>query len=192
MIDEHCVKEDLTKQYAFFYCKLGDEQYSSSAAIFRALLRQVSLSGSDKSLHPAIVDAYVSKEGRGLEPPSFTTSEAAHLLCEVSKDYSMTTIIIDGLDECELQERERVVQELRQLLQRTQRLKVVVTSRDNDDIVRSFQHDSEIAVDKEANPADLAYYIRTIVEESQLLRGRISPDLKAEVIRSLERDADGM
>ena len=191
MIDEDCAKEDLTKHCAFFYCKLGDEQYSSSAAIFRGLLRQVSLSGLNKSLHPAIVDAYMSKEGRGLEPPSLTTSEAAHLLCEVSKD-SMTTIIIDGLDECELQERERVVQELRQLLQRTQGLKILVSSRDDDDIVRSFQHDSEIAVDKEANPADLAYYIRTVVEESQLLRGQILPDLKAEVIRSLERDADGM
>ena len=192
MIDEDCAKEDLTKKCAFFYCELGDEQYSSSAAIFRALLRQVSLSGSNKSLHPAIADVYVSNEGRGLDPPSLTTSEAAQLLCEVSKDYSMTTIIIDGLDECELQERERVVQELRQLLHRAPRLKVAISSRENDDIVRSFQHDSEIAVDKEANAADLAYYIRTVVEESQLLRGRISPDLKAEVIHSLERDADGM
>ena len=104
----------------------------------------------------------------------------------------MTTIITDGLDECELQERERVVQELRQLLQRAQRLKVAVSSRDNDDIVRSFQHGSEIAVDKEADPADLAYYIRTVVEESELLRGQISLDFKKKVIRSLERDADGM
>ncbi|KAL8720879.1 MAG: hypothetical protein Q9225_002324 [Loekoesia sp. 1 TL-2023] len=98
-----------------------------------------------------------------------------------------------GLDECDLQEREQVVQGLRQLLQRRPRgLKVLVSSRDNDDIVRSFQHDRHLVVNKQANSADLAYYIRIFVGESQLLRGQILPDLQEEVIQSLERNADGM
>ena len=178
---------------AFFYCKMGDERYNSASAIFCALLLQLSSPASTESLHPAIVDAYFSKEGLGPEPASLTASEAAHLLVEVSKEYSTTKLIIDGLDECEGQERERLFSELRQLLQkRPQGLKIAISSRDNDDIVRKLQHDRAIAVDKDANSADLAKFIKIAVEESQLLRGQISSNLRQTVIHNLEKDADGM
>ena len=172
---------------------MDDDRYNSASAIFRALLLQFISPASTESLHPAIVDAYFSKEGRGPEPASLTASEAAHLLFEVSKEYTTTKIIIDGLDECEEQEREKIIPELRQLLQKRSRgLKIAISSRDSDDIVRNLQHDRAIIVDKDANSEDLAKFIKVIVEESQLLRGQISSDLRKKVIHSLERDADGM
>lgn len=193
LIDESRVKEDIDNRCAFFYCKMSDERYNSASAIFCALLLQFLSPATTESPHPAIVDAYFSKEDRGPKPASLTASEAAHLLFEVSKEYTTTKIIIDGLDECEEQERERLFPELRQLLQkRPQGLKIAISSRDSDDIVRKLKHDRAIAVDKDANSADLAKFIKIAVGESQLLRGQISSDLRQKVIHSLERDADGM
>ena len=47
-------------------------------------------------------------------------------------------------------------------------------------------------MDKDANSEDLAKFIKVIMEESQLLRGQDSSDLRQKVIHSLERDADCM
>lgn len=47
-------------------------------------------------------------------------------------------------------------------------------------------------MDKDVNSEDLAKFIKVIMEESQLLRGQISSDLRQKVIHSLERDVDGI
>jgi hypothetical protein len=193
LIDDICAQPKGSMQLAYFYCRLNDEHHHSAGSIFSTLLKQLCSSHSSQSFPRGVLETYRTRQHQGFTADRLTVVESISLLLEAAPSNGMTFIAVDGLDECSMEERREVVRGFRRILQSKNLVfKIAVSSRDDDDLVRAFREDAVIAMDKDVNFEDLTRFIEDEVEESQLLRGEISDELKKDVVNTLIQGADGM
>ena len=106
-------------------------------------------------------------------------------------------IVIDAFDEIDDPDRAVLVNILNRVLEEAQNVtKVFVSSRKDVDIVESLQNCPNAEITESLNRKDLEYFIVTQVDKAitgrKVLRGKVSPELKIEIVSTLLRKASGM
>lgn len=114
--------------------------------------------------------------------------------------FPKTTIVLDALDECDKDTRHQILEIFRNIAERTTRnMKVLISSRPDQDIVDSLKSGPNIGIIATHNQADIAKF----VTESIHVRPKDSPDLRywrdkipeklrSEICEVLIEKSDGM
>jgi hypothetical protein len=97
----------------FFYCKYGDKSRNSFLSLARGILSQlIGHHGTNDS-----VLLFLDEKTSGSGEPILTSTQLAKELLEVAlKSCNKTYIILDGLDECDRDERKEISSWFRQLV----------------------------------------------------------------------------
>lgn len=125
-------------------------------------------------------------------------NETIDLIVEL-KDIDSAIIIIDGLDECSNQDREReaLFQGLKEIaLSPGKPVKIFVASRDETDIMVAFSDHPELWVSATDNKEDIQRYVDEQLEKEMKRKADadrpISPNLRDAIQKTLVDGADGM
>lgn len=132
--------------------------------------------------------------------------ESKDLLRKLSAGFFQTTIVIDALDECDKNTRWKLFSTLQEVLREAvsspNRIKILVTSRQDRDIMDVFNSFPSIDIRSELRgvASDISIYINSEIEtfvqkgrcKGLLLNGKINEELRNHVVSTLDSKADGM
>lgn len=167
----------------------------------RSILKQLSSSKSSLSVREPVATKYKelkeeADENGCDEPPKLTVEECVELILDLLKS-NPATIIIDALDECDPVRRHELLQALNKIIQDSSNVvNVFVSSRDDNDLVCRLEGCSNVAILVSDNSKDIKRFIASEVDQSikekRLLGGRVSKELKNQIIKVLTDGAQGM
>lgn len=123
--------------------------------------------------------------------------ECRDLIIQLLPSYPQSNIIIDALDECDKETRSKLLSVLATIIASKPNLvKIFISSRDNDDIVLRLNKVPTIRISSKNNSRDIARFVQseidTRIARQELLRGKVSNDLRGHIIETLIKGADGM
>jgi len=157
LIIEDCLQEK-TADTAFFYCKHGDLQRTTFVAILKTILSQ--LLKYDHDLLPWYYDNLLTSGQLSLSSEKLCKELVRALLLSGKK----TFLVIDGLDECDRNQRKLLLDWLREIvgicdLQDPGKLRVIVLSQDEPDIRKNLGAFSEISLTASNNAHDIKQFV---------------------------------
>ncbi|KAJ5737061.1 ankyrin repeat-containing domain protein [Penicillium malachiteum] len=101
----------------------------------------------------------------GEKPAPLTVEECVDVICEVGRTTPFT-IVIDGLDECNSQQRKALLGSLKGIRQRCRDVvKTFVSSRQERDITVYFEKGETLEVTPQLNDGDLEQFVKSRVED---------------------------
>lgn len=150
--------------------------------------------------HPIFAPArtiYERRRSNGFAAGSLSSAESVALILEMVKCRPLTTIIIDALDECDPRRRSELLEALTEILETSAGLiKILVSSRDDGDIVCHLSGCLNLTIKANNNQSDIDRFVDSEVDQmirsKKLLLGRISPDLTLQIKHTLRDQAHGM
>lgn len=150
--------EDLEAHTAYCYCKYGDRQRTTFISIIKTILRQ--LLSSQNALMPWCYDRFAISDQ--LSPSERICKEMTRMALLNS---GRAFIIVDGLDECEPEERKALLGFMGQMISECEsrdpgKLRVMFTSRDEPDIRKHITTFVELAIKPNDNERDMKKFIR--------------------------------
>ena len=206
-INSSLVIEDLVEKFeagqsplpVYFYCarSAAEPERSKPSTVFASILRQLSCAQPGKPLPSPVVEKYKS-QGEGFISNGPDLDDSQDLIIRLIEDYSMTTIIVDALDECDPLMRQSLLDAFEHILKDSGGLvKIFVSSRNDQDIVYTLRDYPNLDVSIENNTADIETYVKTetqkLVKHGQLLRNsRAKEEMTALIIDQICSGADGM
>lgn len=181
---------DRQKLVAFFFCDKTsrNKQLLGPRSILRNLLKQlVSTTGE---IPEGLNQAYKSERRNGI------INRKAHLFMQtVIESARETRIVIDGLDECDIETRTELLDDLKSLaIAAIGKVKIIVASRPDSDINHFFEENYPSATIAIRNDRDIELFVRKKVEEEFHLK-RFSPTLRSseeQIITILISRSEGM
>ncbi len=186
---------------AYFYCKQdsSEPRLSDPEQVLRTIVKQMSRPSSDAAkLSDYVVAMYERKQRDSFHQGSLETEESIDLITQLASHFSVTYILIDALDECNIQTRYKLLVGLNTIIRRSppRLVKILVSSRDEGDIRDHLQDLPSIYIDQSRNSSDIEYYVHHKVTEAinakTLLRGYPSSSIKQELIETVLKGAQGM
>ncbi|KAL0264155.1 hypothetical protein SLS55_000101 [Diplodia seriata] len=132
----------------------------------------------------------------GLEMEKLSLRDCtAEILKLCSKD--PVVIIIDALDECDPSRRHELLESVEKIIRESVNLvKVFITSRDDDDIMRELERYCNICIHGTSNAEDIENFVQVelgrLLETRRLLGGNISEQLRYRIVERLVDGAQGM
>ena len=135
-----------------------DTNGNTEAAIIRSLLYQ--LCRANKSLIPAVNKEHDARSSRSLLSNTWDKLLET-FICGSEPVY----IILDGLDECDEIERERLLRTTLGLLENCSNLHVLIASRKAADIRRALEPNCETLVVEEKNRADIKRFVTSKIND---------------------------
>ncbi|KIM73983.1 hypothetical protein PILCRDRAFT_715467 [Piloderma croceum F 1598] len=183
---------------AFFYCSrdTAEPKRSNPDNVLASIAKQLAcIEPGGRLLEPARNLQQKKKEESSDSPD---LEETHSLLTELIDCYPVTMILIDALDECDPNRRHVLLESLSTVIQHSPGVvKILVSSRDDQDIAGHFDSFPSIVITSNRNQADLANFVtketNTLIEKRRLLRSsEAKEELKSMIIEKLIADANGM
>ena len=167
----------------YYYC--GDDQAGQAVHMFStiilALLEQLS------GLKKTFFDWYKQNQASGILEPATSSRRLGEFLELVLESLDRPFfVVIDGLDECDRASRKNLFKLLTTLSQKTPRLKVILSSRPEEEILKQLDKVARIDLSSDAHRD--AVIVRHTVE-GQL--SHLSEDVRALITKTLSRLAQG-
>ena len=197
-----CLNEDFVcgrnPRPAYFYCARNSSEKGRSdhREIICALLRQLSCLDDSEPILPPVNEYYDKKIKPGFPSTLPSLEEGVNLIISLTAYRPVTTIVIDALDECDLESRPDLFAALEDIVQQAPGLvKLLVSSRDDQDIVCHLKNCSNFEINAIQNQADSARFIDWKVHEvarAELLLGMAPLDLQNKIRMTLLDGAQGM
>ena len=199
-LDEHAsVQPGLL---AYFYCTRNNTEpaRANPVEILRCILKQLSATASNQPIRRPVVEAYKIKqkeaEDDGSELAKLTLEETVKLVLALLQN-DPATIVIDALDECDPSQRHDLLIALIEIINQSANLiKVFVSSRNDNDIVRQLAESPNIFINASDNGDDIKKFVQSEVDISikrrRLLGGDVSKELKDRIVCVLLEKAGGM
>lgn len=169
----------------YFYCQrnTAEPQRSEPAEVLRAVLKQIVCNKAHWKSASAIAEEYrrrrkeTDNDGSDIEP--LDTAETTQNIIDAVAEPPVT-IVIDARDECHSDQRHELLGALEVLLDKSAHLvKVLVSSRDDVDIVLRLQKHPNIYINIDDNKDDIhrfiEFEIRKAQDDGRLLKGLVSP-----------------
>jgi hypothetical protein len=201
---EHLSREDAANTQplpiAYFYCARDDAEpeRADPDEILRTILEQLSSSNSRLPIREPVVQAYKEKkeEARGRNPEKLMRDEAVEVILTLLESNS-ATVIIDALDECNSARRQDLLLDIQRIIRESANLvKFFVSSRDDHDIVYRLANSPNLYINVEDNSNDIERFVHFEVAKAisyeKLLCGKVSKNLKHQIIETLISKAEGM
>lgn len=187
---------------AYFYCsqKSTDSRTADTTEIMSAILRQLAGRDVGLPLRGAIGQDFQQRKGladqRGAQIIRLEIPEIVEHILSITEDDPIV-VILDALDEVNEAERGDLFGALEQIVQDSQNVvKIFISSRNDGDIVERFEQCSKVSVNKERNKSDIQHFIDHKVNQAighkKILRGKVSPSLRDEIVRTLAQKAQEM
>jgi hypothetical protein len=199
IIDSRRVGDVFDEPLAYFYCARDPAEPLRGRCddIVKCLLRQLAALSPDLSL-PETVNQKYKKIQEGPNPArQWTREESVQTIIEVLSITPVATIIIDALDECGIAERLDLLNILEEVMRESANLvKILISSRDDVDIVAAMVHSSDVKIRADDNAPDIKRFVELKVSELEnhriRLYGRMSEGLISNIIATLQAGAQGM
>nr|RBQ91389.1 hypothetical protein FVER53263_13197 [Fusarium verticillioides] len=176
---------------AFFYCKRDEENRRNPQDILRSILRQLSTPIKDVesgTIHIALQGLPSRLELNGT---TFDVATCESLIGRLADDYPKTTIILDALDECDRNTREELMRILSNLTIRSSKLRVFISSRHDEDILRHFKGRPVMTVEATDNEEDISSYVQDKLFQDTRWAD-IGPKFQEEVQSVFHKKSQGM
>ncbi|KAL7269736.1 hypothetical protein RUND412_007583 [Rhizina undulata] len=181
---------------AYFYCKYGKIDRQEPQSILSKVAEQLSLMIPEGLLPADVISLYQEQKKDGVKTRRLCLDNSKELILQLSRTFEQTVIIIDALDECNKDTRCQLLDALKELLSSTERLKIFITSRNDDDIRIELENESDVYIQPSDNSSDIKQFVVAEVEKyisrKRLLRGEVQPELKQTIMDTLTHGADGM
>jgi len=187
----------------YFYCtrNVSEKERSSSTAILSSLVRQMSCLEDGSPILQPVREKYEERKKQGFQSIPPCLEESRDLIIALTAYYPLTTIVIDALDEidalgqCDEVGRTDLLEALEQIVLRSSNLvKVFVSSRNDQDIVRHLANCPNLEIEATKNQADIVSFVNSEVQRrisgNPLLLGK--PNLICSIIQTLCDGAQGM
>lgn len=179
--------------FAYFYCERGNDDLSEPIAVLRSYVRQLSTTPHyPNSMQKKLLEIYRESRKNGVKLGIQTCKDQ---LYESANLYSATTLVLDGLDECNPEERWKLIDILVELVNRAKNpVKLFISSRREQDIVNRLPVGNVIEIDAPDNQEDIQKFVEQKIGEIEKM-GRwisISQDLVNRVKDTLCSKSDGM
>lgn len=183
----------------YFCCSrnAAEVERSDLAVILGRITRQLACIQPGLPLLGPFIEKWKTK-GQGFSSNGLQVEQSCDLILELIEQYPMTTIVVDALDECDLENRQCLLDVFENLLQKSKGLvKIFVSSRDDQDIVCTLREYPNLDIVSERNAVDIESFVRIetkrLVSKRRLLRDSNARDeLKAPMIDKVSKGADGM
>jgi hypothetical protein len=177
-----------TVSTVYFYCSYQDVHRNAFLAVARALLAQ--LLNQNRDLLPYLYDKFMGSGQVALVSAQLFTECLETCLTTMPKAY----IIIDGLDECDVPERNAILSFFVSLVEKADnpgRLRALFISQDLNDIRRLLRAATALKLTGACNKDDIECYA---TEWTKKIQTRFSiPDITAEYMKTAVCDgAEGM
>ncbi|KAL8645974.1 MAG: hypothetical protein Q9210_006409 [Variospora velana] len=191
-----------TSAVAYFYCArdAAEPQRADPDEVMRTVLKQLACFDASQPIHPAVIREHDKRQRDanedGLDPLRLSLRDCKDLVLEIT-DQLPAIIVIDALDECDPLRRHQLLQALRDIVINSNNLvKVMVSSRDDADIVCRLNNVPNVYIRSDDNGIDVERYIDLeldkAISEQRLLEGRVSANLQERILRTLKDGAHGM
>lgn len=163
-------------------------------------MRQLSSSEPGLPIRKPVVDAYKKMKDEAdrdeSDPLELSLEECVDLILALLQD-NPATIIIDALDECDPALRCELLNALDKIIQDSPNIvKVLVSSRDDHDIVNRLDNSPNLYICAKDNSKDIVNFVRYQVDlairDKKLLCGNVTGILKDHIIETLIQKAEGM
>ena len=183
----------------WFYCvrSSGEADRSDPAAVISSIVRQLSAEDYNSPIANPLHDIY-KEEGEGFAVRGLELHVSLKLLHTLVSNFEMTTIIIDGPDECTRETLLSMLVGLKCLLiSGTGLVKIFVASRDEKIIADSLRSFPSVDVLAYRNTTDIKAFVRYKINRLINEAGFRGESLRQEeqrenVIEVVSRKADGM
>ena len=128
-------------------------------------------------------------------PLSF--EESLELIIRLTGMYTLITIIIDALDECDPTRVLDLLDAFKEIVsQSSSHVKVFISSRNHEDIAACLENWPNVQVQAKNNSKDIELFVyrevRLAIDSKKLLRGLVSSSLEQDITTTLLRGAQGM
>ena len=201
LLEKQTLTQSQKAPLAYFYCsqKSTDPRTADSREILCALLRQLSSRDSGIPLRGTVGDDFRQRketaDNNGAQIAPLDIEEIVEHILAITKEDS-ATIIVDALDEVD-EERSDLFDALERIVQASDNVvKVFVSSRRDGDIVERFDQCAQVRTGDHMSKHDMERFILHKVTEAittrKILRGKVSPSLRDDIIKTLTERADGM
>ncbi|KAJ4314926.1 hypothetical protein N0V94_006230 [Neodidymelliopsis sp. IMI 364377] len=170
---------------AYFYFTFSD----SSKQTYRSLLLSLVTELSRK--HP--IDSSLRALHDKTKPHTPSEEALEVVLTALLQEAKSSYIIIDALDECAEDEKEQVIEGLKSVTQACMGLRVLITSRREDDIYELMQSwcQTQLAIDEGCVNADIDIYVRNAIATDRKLM-KLPLDTQNEIKKVFRQKSDGM
>ncbi|KAF7891829.1 hypothetical protein EAF00_008131 [Botryotinia globosa] len=181
--------QDPSHGLAMFYCDYKDTQTHDPRTILGALARQLILQHEHafSQLEAFCEKHHMTESTQG----SATTDDLCEFIVELSRNFSTTNIVVDGLDEI-AEDRAEVTRLLKSLNKPSGTIKTLLASRNEVDIRIVLEDYPCVSI--AAKSGDLRLYVHSEIEKrTKLGKLRIrDQNLKDHIVKVLTEGADGM
>lgn len=186
---------------AYFYCRRNNSEHDRQApeAILRAIVKQLAQPKAGSPLQTTVVNEYKRRGEDGFSEGLLQLETSQDIILALSRVYPETIIVLDALDECDPQKRDKLIESLQVIKEESNNLvKIFISSRDDDDIVyQLLDTASDVRIRASDNSADIELFVRTEVSEC-IRRGKLLPrqelghTFRLQIEDALIARADGM
>ncbi|KAL8769068.1 MAG: hypothetical protein Q9209_004854 [Squamulea sp. 1 TL-2023] len=199
---DHKRQNTATSAFAYFYCSrdAAETARANPDEIMRAVLKQLSCFDATQPVHAAVLREYRKRlkdaDEDGADPLKLSLRECTDLILDIT-DQLPAIVMIDALDECDAFRRHELLQALRVIVQNSNNLvKVMVSSRDDSDIVCRLAHVPNVYIKSDDNADDVDRFVEQeldkAIDEQRLLQGCVSVSLRQLILDELRSRAHGM
>lgn len=177
-----CTSMDCPISYTYFDYKSQDSQ--TSIAVFSSILRQILAFPGE--IPKPILDTY---NQRSIPGPDLTEHEMRKFILSLVASARVAYIVIDALDECVADHRERILNFLQEL-KANHKIRILTTSRQHvQDINDGLKTEGKVLI--EADSEDLSKYISHRLRDPKL-RDKVDNSLSQKIAKKLLETAGGM
>ncbi|RBR20104.1 uncharacterized protein FIESC28_05383 [Fusarium coffeatum] len=176
---------------AFFFCDYKKEGTLSPVNILGAIARQLAIQKDDCFVCLENYHADLHPERNLSSKPD--VDELRARITQMALSFSQVLIVIDGIDECQEEVRQLLLDSLRELADSSSNIGIALFSRDEIDIRMRLEKYFE-SVSIEAHREDIAIYVRAEMERRRI-SGQLmikTESIKLEIKKELITRAHGM
>ena len=162
---------------AYFYCARdnADPQRAEPEEALRSIARQLSGVDIDMPIRYPTIKMHTHTCGNRFSARRLTVDETVELILQLTNE-NPATLIIDALDECEPLRRHELLEALDTIVSKSANIvKVLVSSRDDSDIVCRLDNSPNLYIHAHDNDNDIRQFIHvevdTAIRQKRLLGG---------------------
>lgn len=180
---------------AYFYCSRDrdDTRGIKAEHILQSYIKQLAISHHDDAIQYSIVERYQSRQSKGSKSTPLDLEECKNILPSLINCYSDPIIILDALDEVGIDERGELMEAFDELLDCCDNLKILISSRKNDDIKRRLKCGFDIDINAAGSREDIEKFIESeITSIEKDWKKAFEPNLREEMKTDLLERSEGM
>ncbi|KAK6361382.1 hypothetical protein TWF730_005115 [Orbilia blumenaviensis] len=181
---------------ASFFCKVGSEKTQKTVSILKNIIYQYYQHCRQQLSQEVFAEANsrikeVAVKEAGIANTSslnFANNSAQEtwqkLIIDLGKLINNTSyIIIDALDECDDREKTSFLSLLQKIAESASRIRVIVTSRQEPDIVTTLSHGPKISVEEQKNIKDVKVYVKKELQKVTILKEKERADARKVIVK---------